>query len=83
MLWKIIQMVQDPQTSDMDVDFPLTNLMAFGVLILVGKKTNESSEGYYLNSIIVATDVDSYEEQKVNLSTVLMDGSYIYQVGSD
>lgn len=76
-------MVQDPQTSDMDVDFPLTNLMAFGVLILVGKKTNESSEGYYLNSIIVATDVDSHEEQKVNLSTVLMDGSYIYQVGSD
>jgi len=38
MLWKIIQMVQDPQTSNMDVDFPLTNLMAFGVLILVGKK---------------------------------------------
>lgn len=30
MLWKIIQMVQDPQTSNMDVDFPLTNLKAFG-----------------------------------------------------
>lgn len=32
---------------------------------------------------MVATDVDSHEEQKVNLSTVLMDGSYIYQAGSD
>lgn len=38
LLWKIIQMVLDPQTSNMDVDFPLTNLMAFGVLIIVGKK---------------------------------------------
>lgn len=47
------------------------------------QKANESSEGHYLNSLMVATDVDSHEEQKVNLSTVLMDGSYIYQAGSD
>lgn len=41
------------------------------------QKAKESSEGHHLNSLTIATDVDSHEEQKVNLSTVLMDGSYI------
>lgn len=69
-------MVQDPQTSNMD-DFPLTNLMAFGGHNTCRQKANTASQGHYLNSLTIATVVDSHEEQKVNLSTVLMDGSYI------
>lgn len=48
--------------TNTDVDLPLTKLNGFSSPSTSRQEANASSQGHYLNSLSLSTDVDSHEE---------------------